>query len=130
MTKQEKQMEIIKGVGRMSEDKLETLYYFIQGINNPEGIKTEVKNYINSNTISADMMFRLEADTLDAINKDLAQFQNEMFNNPKGLNFEITSYNVKKNERNVTPAYEAIVGFRVFLDSNTIKAMNEGKIIF
>ena len=41
-------------------------------------------------------MLRIDADTLEALNKDLSQFQNEMFNSNKGLNFEITEYNVKK----------------------------------
>lgn len=130
MTKQEKQMEIIKAIGRMSEDKLEGVYYFIQGINNPEGIKTEVKNYINSKTLEASMSFRLEADTLEDLNKDLMQFQNELFTSNKGMNFEITDYNVKKNDRNSMHAYTAVIAFHVFLDTETIKAMNEGRLIF
>lgn len=131
MTKQEKQMEIIKAIGRLSEDKIDYLYSFMEGLQADKNDKTMInRNYINSNNISADMKFRLEADTLEALNKDLEQFQNEMFNNPKCLNFEIVNYNVKKNPRNVTPAYEAVVEFHVFLDSNTIKAMNEGKLIF
>ena len=129
MTKEQKLMEIIKKVGRLEEDKVNYLYNFMEGFSSEE-IKTENKNYINSSTLSADMKFRLEADTLEALNKDLAQFQNEILNSNKGLNFEIVNYNVKKNERNVTPAYEAVVEFHVFLDSNTIKAMNEGKLIF
>ena len=76
------------------------------------------------------MRFVLEADSLEGINKDLAQFQNEMFNNNKGLKFEIIEYNVKKNERNSMYAYKAVIGIHVFLDSETIKAMNEGRIIF
>lgn len=129
MTKQEKQMEIIKAVGKMSEDKISYLYNFIGGLSS-EAIKTEVKNYINSKTLSADMRFKLEADTLEDLNKDLAQFQNELFTSNKGMNFEIVEYNVKKNERNSMHAYEAVIRFHVFLDSNTIKAMNEGKLIF
>lgn len=129
MTKQEKQMEIIKAVGKMSEDKISYLYNFIGGLSS-EAIKTEVKNYINSKTLSADMRFKLEADTLEDLNKDLAQFQNELFTSNKGMNFEIVEYNVKKNERNSMYAYEAVIRFHVFLDSNTIKAMNEGKLVF
>jgi hypothetical protein len=129
MTKQEKQMEIIKAVGKMSEDKISYLYNFIGGLSS-EAIKTEVKNYINSKTLSADMMFSLEADTLEDLNKDLMQFQNELFTSNKGMNFEITHYNVKKNERNSMYAYEAVIGFHVFLDSETIKAMNEGRLVF
>ena len=129
MTKQEKQMEIIKAVGKMSEDKISYLYNFIGGLSS-EAIKTEVKNYINSKTLSADMRFKLEADTLEDLNKDLAQFQNELFTSNKGMNFEIVEYNVKKNERNSMHAYEAVIRFHVFLDSNTIKAMNEGKVVF
>lgn len=129
MTKQEKQMEIIKAVGKMSEDKISYLYNFIGGLSS-EAIKTEVKNYINSKTLSADMRFKLEADTLEDLNKDLAQFQNELFTSNKGMNFEIVEYNVKKNERNSMHAYEAVIRFHVFLDSNTIKAMNEGKLVF
>lgn len=129
MTKQEKQMEIIKAVGKMSEDKISYLYNFIGGLSS-EAIKTEVKNYINSKTLSADMRFKLEADTLEDLNKDLAQFQNELFTSNKGMNFEIVEYNVKKNERNSMHAYEAVIRFHVFLDSNTIKAMNEGRLVF
>ena len=129
MTKQEKQMEIIKAVGKMSEDKISYLYNFIGDLSS-EAIKTEVKNYINSKTLSADMRFKLEADTLEDLNKDLAQFQNQLFTSNKGMNFEIVEYNVKKNERNSMHAYEAVIRFHVFLDSNTIKAMNEGKLIF
>lgn len=131
MTKQEKQMEIIKAIGRLSEDKIDYLYSFMQGLQSDKHDKTVIdKNFINSNTLSASMSFRLEADTLDAINKDLLQFQNEMFSNNKGLKFEITEYNVKKNERNSMHGYSAVIGVYVFLDSETIKAMNEGKLIF
>lgn len=129
MTKEQKLMEIIKAVGKLDESKVNYLYNFMQGFSS-EAIKTENKNYINSNTISANMQFRLEADTLEGINKDLAQFQNEMFSNNKGLKFEITEYNVKKNERNSMYAYTAVIGVYVFLDSETIKAMNEGRLIF
>ena len=131
MTKQEKQMEIIKAIGRLSEDKIDYLYSFMQGLQSDKHDKTVIdKNFINSNTLSASMSFRLEADTLDAINKDLLQFQNEMFSSNKGLKFEITEYNVKKNERNSMHGYSAVIGVYVFLDSETIKAMNEGKLIF
>lgn len=129
MTKEQKLMEIIKAVGKLDESKVNYLYNFMQGFSS-EAIKTENKNYINSNTISANMQFRLEADTLEGINKDLAQFQNEMFSNNKGLKFEITEYNVKKNERNSMYAYTAVIGVYVFLDSETIKAMNECRLIF
>ena len=131
MTKQEKQMEIIKAIGRLSEDKIDYLYSFMQGLQSDKHDKTIVdKNFINSNTLEASMRFVLEADSLEGINKDLAQFQNEMFNNNKGLKFEIIEYNVKKNERNSMYVYKAVIGIHVFLDSNTIKAMNEGKLIF
>ena len=129
MTKEQKLMEIIKAVGKLDESKVNYLYNFMQGFSSEE-IKTENKNYINSSTLSANMSFRLEADTLDGINKDLAQFQNEMFSNNKGLKFEITEYNVKKNDRNSMHAYTAVIGVYVFLDSETIKAMNEGRLIF
>ena len=110
-------------------------YFLISSINffceNAKLDKSVIdKNFINSSTLSANMSFRLEADTLDGINKDLAQFQNEMFSNNKGLKFEITEYNVKKNDRNSMYAYSAVIGVYVFLDSETIKAMNEGKLIF
>ena len=131
MTKEQKLMEIIKAVGKLDESKVNYLYNFMQGLENDKHDKTIVdKNFINSSTLSANMSFRLEADTLDGINKDLAQFQNEMFSNNKGLKFEITEYNVKKNDRNSMYAYSAVIGVYVFLDSETIKAMNEGKLIF
>ena len=131
MTKEQKLMEIIKKVGRLDEDKVNYLYSFMEGLENDKHDKTIVdKNFINSNTLEANMRFVLEADSLEGINKDLAQFQNEMFNNNKGLKFEIIEYNVKKNERNSMYAYKAVIGIHVFLDSETIKAMNEGKLIF
>ena len=131
MTKEQKLMEIIKGVGRLDEDKVNYLYSFMEGLENDKHDKTIVdKNFINSNTLEASMRFVLEADSLEGINKDLAQFQNEMFNNNKGLKFEIIEYNVKKNERNSMYAYKAVIGIHVFLDSETIKAMNEGRLIF
>lgn len=131
MTKEQKLMEIIKKVGRLDEDKVNYLYSFMEGLENDKHDKTIVdKNFINSNTLEASMRFVLEADSLEGINKDLAQFQNEMFNNNKGLKFEIIEYNVKKNERNSMYAYKAVIGIHVFLDSETIKAMNEGKLIF
>lgn len=131
MTKEQKLMEIIKKVGRLDEDKVNYLYSFMEGLENDKHDKTIVdKNFINSNTLEASMRFVLEADSLEGINKDLAQFQNEMFNNNKGLKFEIIEYNVKKNERNSMYAYKAVIGIHVFLDSETIKAMNEGRLIF
>ena len=131
MTKEQKLMEIIKKVGRLDEDKVNYLYSFMEGLENDKHDKTVIdKNFINSNTLEASMRFVLEADSLEGINKDLAQFQNEMFNNNKGLKFEIIEYNVKKNERNSMYAYKAVIGIHVFLDSETIKAMNEGKLIF
>ena len=131
MTKEQKLMEIIKKVGRLDEDKVNYLYSFMEGLENDKHDKTIVdKNFINSNTLEASMRFVLEADSLEGINKDLAQFQNEMFNNNKGLKFEIVEYNVKKNERKSMYAYKAVIGIHVFLDSETIKAMNEGKLIF
>lgn len=131
MTKEQKLMEIIKKVGRLDEDKVNYLYSFMEGLENDKHDKTVIdKNFINSSTLEASMRFVLEADTLECINKDLAQFQNEMFNNNKGLKFEIIEYNVKKNEKNSMYAYKAVIGIHVFLDSETIKAMNEGKLIF
>ena len=131
MTKEQKLMEIIKKVGKLDEDKVNYLYSFMEGLENDKHDKTIVdKNFINSNTLEASMRFVLEADSLEGINKDLAQFQNEMFNNNKGLKFEIIEYNVKKNERNSMYAYKAVIGIHVFLDSETIKAMNEGKLLF
>lgn len=131
MTKEQKLMEIIKAVGKLDENKVNYLYSFMEGLENDKHDKTIVdKNFINSNTLEASMRFVLEADSLEGINKDLAQFQNEMFNNNKGLKFEIIEYNVKKNERNSMYAYKAVIGIHVFLDSETIKAMNEGKLLF
>lgn len=135
MTKEQKLMEIIKKVGRLDESKVDYLYNFMQGFasDKTERIVPE-ENQINSQRMSANIKMSLEADTFEALQKDLKHFE-EIFDRKgeKSKVVKIKSLNIESNTYKVNgefQGYRATVEFEVELNEETVKAMNEGKLIF
>ena len=135
MTKEQKLMEIIKGVGRLNEAKVDYLYNFMQGFasDKEERIVPE-ENQINSQRMSANIKMSLEANTFEALQKDLKHFE-EIFDRKgeKSKVVKIKSLNIESNTYKVNgefQGYRATVEFEVELNEETVKAMNEGKAIF
>ena len=139
MTKQEKLFQIIKMVGTIKEDsKIDYLYNFLNGFTTTDETVREPKseeNQIHSNTMSANIKLKLEADSYENLNKDLTHFQ-EIFDRKgeKGKIVKIKSLNIESNNSYIVngefKGFTAIVEFQIDLDENTVKAMNEGKLIF
>ena len=135
MTKEQKLMEIIKGVGRLDESKVDYLYNFMQGFasDKTERIVPE-ENKINSQRMSANIKMSLEANTFEALQKDLKHFE-EIFDRKgeKSKVVKIKSLNIESNTYKVNgefQGYRATVEFEIELNEETVKAMNEGKAIF
>lgn len=135
MTKEQKLMEIIKAVGKLDENKVNYLYNFMQGFSSDktERIVPE-ENQINSQRMSANIKMSLEANTFEALQKDLKHFE-EIFDRKgeKSKVVKIKSLNIESNTYKVNgefQGYRATVEFEVELNEETVKAMNEGKAIF
>lgn len=135
MTKEQKLMEIIKGVGKLDEAKVDYLYNFMQGFaSNKEERIVPKENQINSQRMSANIKMSLEANTFEALQKDLKHFE-EIFDRKgeKSKVVKIKSLNIESNTYKVNgefQGYRATVEFEVELNEETVKAMNEGKAIF
>ena len=135
MTKEQKLMEIIKGVGRLDESKVDYLYNFMQGFasDKEERIIPE-ENKIYSERMSANIKMSLEANSFEALQKDLKHFE-EIFDRKgeKSKVVKIKSLNIESNTYKVNgefQGYRATVEFEIELNEETVKAMNEGKAIF
>lgn len=136
MTKEQKLMEIIKGVGRLDEAKVDYLYNFMQGFTSD---KTEriipEENQIHSKRMSANIKMNLEADTFEALQKDLKHFE-EIFDKKGGKSkvVKVKSLNIGSNNaykvNGEFQGYAASIEFEVDLNEEDVKAMNEGKLIF